>query len=403
MTNLYSRLVGGEDQRTEALADLLERVLAEDRERNTRRFGCFVSRVLLADVRDKQARADLLGRINDPAAVLSVVTQYRIGHGIPDMVIFDGSDPLCVVEVKIDAALGENQLEVYGRWLAETANDRYKPALVLLTHATSPLPAFSNRGIETFGVELRNVAFWNTAAEWFAELGVEEDDVDEPLKSLAAEFGEFLKEEAMPTLDDVAIARLYFVQSHHKLMQSVKNMQAGYEFPEPWRSGRGLELEQVGIWKNHYPIQDKVFPYVYCGLCFKPADENDDALHGYARYENGSIDDPERNVIEDGFYAFVCIWATVADCRCVPGFIKNRWYEHRNGGLVQAGDGTPVDSTGWWHYSHEDIDGAGYARISPLQNLLDDDGRLGSKLKDWTHDALEKTVSLWNALFEQDG
>ena len=177
MTNLYSRLVSGEDQRTEALADLLERILTEDRERGARRFGDFVSRVLLADVTDKQAKEDLLGRINDPVSVLSVVTQYRIGDGsIPDMVIFDGSDPICVVEVKIDAPLGEDQLEGYGRWLAETANNRYKPALVLLTHVTSAPPGFTDRGNENFGVELRSVAFWNTVAEWFAELGVEEDE-----------------------------------------------------------------------------------------------------------------------------------------------------------------------------------------------------------------------------------
>ncbi len=98
MTNLYSRLVSGEDQRTEALADLLERVLADDRERDTPRFGDFVSRVLLADATDKPAKAALLRRINDPAVVLSVATQHRIvGGSIPDMVIFDGSDPLCVV------------------------------------------------------------------------------------------------------------------------------------------------------------------------------------------------------------------------------------------------------------------------------------------------------------------
>ena len=152
MTKLYSRLVSGEDQRTEALADLLERVLADDRERGTPRFGDFVSRVLLADATDEPAKADLLGRINDPAVVLSVATQHRIVDGsIPYMVIFDGSDPLCVVEVKIGAPRGEDQLEGYGRWLAERANR--KPALVLLTHVTSAPPGFTDRGNGNFGVE----------------------------------------------------------------------------------------------------------------------------------------------------------------------------------------------------------------------------------------------------------
>ena len=404
MTNLYSRLVGGEDQRTEALADLLERVLAEDRERNARRFGCFVSRVLLADVTDEQARADLLGRIDGSAGALRVVTQHQIPNGtIPDMVIFDGSDPLCVVEVKIDAALGEKQLEGYGCWLAESANNRYEPALVLLTHVTSAPPGFTDRGIGSFAVELRGVAFWNTAAEWIAELGVEEDGVDEPLKSLAAEFGEFLKEYAMPTLDDVAIARNYLSKSERKLRQAVENMQASYEFPRHWRRGRGLGCGPVGIWRLHYPEEDQGTRYVSCGLSFKPADENDQALHGSARYENACSDDPRQIVIGDGFYAFVYVGATAEDCRRVPGFRKNRWYEREDGKLVKSEDGLPVDSTGWWHYYSDEDEVGGYARISPLQDLLDGDGRLGSKLKDWTHDALEKTVSLWNALFGQGG
>ena len=403
MTNLYSRLVSGEDQRTEALADLLERVLADDRERDTPRFGDFVSRVLLADATDEPAKADLLGRINDPAVVLSVATQHRIVDGsIPDMVIFDGSDPLCVVEVKIGAPRGEDQLEGYGRWLAERAN--HKPALVLLTHVTSAPPGFTDRGNGNFGVELRSVAFWNTVAEWFAELGVEEDGVDEPLKSLAAEFGEFLKEEAMPTLDDVAIARNYFSHSHQKLRQAVENMQAGYEFPGHWTPGRGIRTEPVGIWKLHYPIaDDKNRRYVYCGLCFKPTDENDDALHGFARYENGSINDPKRVVIGDGFYAFVCSYAPGEDCRHVPGFNQNHWYEREDDELVRSEDVPPLESTGWWHYSAEDNYWAGYARISPLQDLLDGDGRLGNELRKWTHDALDKTVSLLNAVFGQDG
>ena len=165
----------------------------------------------------------------------------------------------------------------------------------------------------------------------------------------------------------------------------------------------GLEEGQVGIWKYHYPIRDKRFPYVYCGFCFKPVDENDDALYGYIRYENGSIDGLKPVVIGDGFYAFVCIWATVADCRRVPGFSKNRWYERKDGDLVGSEDGPSVDSTGWWHFSDEDNDKAGYARISPLQNLLDGDGRLGNEVINWAHGALEETVSLWNALFGQDG
>ena len=127
-------------------------------------------------------------------------------------------------------------------------------------------------------------------------------------------------------------------------------MQAGYEFPEHWRTVDVSTGQPVGIWKFHYPIEGlKNSLMCICGLCFKPADENDDALHGYARYENGSST-IRSGAIEDGFYAFVCIWATAEDCRHVPGFNKNCWYEREDGKLVRSKDGPPLDSTGWWHY-----------------------------------------------------
>ena len=320
MSNLYARLVAGEDQRTEALADLLERVLRADRKENGRRFGDFVARVLLADAKDDQGKAAFLHSLEQSPDALSIATQYRIDDGtIPDMVIFNGSDPVCVVEVKIDAAIGEGQVAGYGRWLAEGARKRYTPALVLLTHVTPPPARFAQAELGSFGVKLRSVASWNAAADWFAVLGSEENAVDEPLKTLAQEFGEFLREEAMPTLDDAAIARHYLAHSHRKLTEAVVNMQAGYGFPHHWTVGRGVYEQEVGIWKYHYPEEDHNTRYVYCGLCFKPCDENDDALHGFARYENGSVDDPKPVVIGDGFYAFVCIDGTADDCRHIPG------------------------------------------------------------------------------------
>ena len=283
MNNVYARLVAGEDARTEALADLLERVLAEDRETNSRRFGDFVSRVLLADATGEQEKKGCMRWLDDPSAALSVVTQHRIDAGtLPDMVIFSGSDPICVVEVKIDAQIAENQLEGYGGWLAARAGGRYGPALVLLTAGTPAPPGFTDRGRRSFGVELRSVASWNTAAEWFAGLGLEEDGVNEPLKSLAKEFGEFLKEDTMPTLDDAATARQYLAESQRKLTQAVHDMQAGFGFPKHWQPGKGLAMEAVGIWKYQYPEEDHYANYVYCGLAFKPVDEKDGALRRFA-------------------------------------------------------------------------------------------------------------------------
>ena len=232
MSNLYARLVKGEDERTEALADLLERVLAGDRQERTARFANFVSRVLLARVTDEGGKTALVNSMRESAGVLSVVTQYRIDdRSIPDLAILSGDDAVCVVEVKIDAPIGEGQLEGYGKWLQERAGDGRQRALVLLTHATPVPEEFGRPGDARYGVKLRSAAYWNRVSEWFSELGRAEAGVDEPLKTLAGEFGEFLRGEAMPTLDDAAIARKYLAESRRKLTDAVTNMQAGFEYP----------------------------------------------------------------------------------------------------------------------------------------------------------------------------
>ena len=397
-TNLYARLVAGEDERTEALADLLERVLGSDCAKKTRRFEDFVARVLLANPTNEDWKTAFVRSANGSPAAFSVVTQYRVSDGtIPDMVIFKGSDPVCVVEVKIDAEIGEGQLERYGIWLDERASDGCEPALVLLTQSTNAPEGFTHPEIECYRVRLRSVALWHIVANWFGELCRSEDGVAEPLKSLARDFSEFLKEDAMPTLDDAAIARLYLAQSHRKLIDTVRNMPARFEFPHHWSAGRGVEVNPVGIWKYHYPEDDHNTRFVYYGLCFNPADENDNALHGFARYENGAVDDPKPVVIGDGFYAFVGICALAEDCRYIPGFANNRWYERPRGVLVESKDGPSVDSTGWWHYSTGDK--AGYARVRALQDVLEDDGRVGGRLERWTHNALSQAVDLWKDHF----
>ena len=401
MCNLYARLVTGENARTEALADLLERILAHDRETGSSRwFARFVDQVLLTHATGEQERDDFVQRLNEPSAALSVETQYRIDdRTVPDMVIFDGNDPICVVEVKIDAPIAEGQLERYGRWLAEKAaraDGRYRPALVLLTAGTPAPSGFIDHGWASFGVELlRGVASWNKAAEWFAELGRRGDGVNEPLKSLAKEFGEFLKEDAMmPTLDDVLIARQYLAGSEQRLKRAVENMQAGFPCPEGWSRGH-LLTKWFGFSIAFSPQMDEDRAITF-GLDFKSVDE-DAYLYRYTRY-NQSVGDPE--VIGDGFYAFVSISAPREKCRHVPGFTKNHWwYERRqDGNLVKADNRPAADSRGWWRWFDEEHDYAWYARISPLQDLLDDDGRLGRDLQDWTHKALEKTKELWNAL-----
>ena len=196
MTNLYTRLVKGEDDRTKALADLLERVFADDRQQATSRFADSVSRALLDGVSDLATKEAFLRLVNETPNSLSVVTQLQIADGtIPDLVILNGSDPLCVVEAKIDARIGERQLEGYGRWLKDKAGGRYEPALVLLTESTDAPDEFGKPGDRGYGVGLRSVAYWRVVADWFGKLGRGEDSVGEPLSALAYEFSEFLREQ----------------------------------------------------------------------------------------------------------------------------------------------------------------------------------------------------------------
>ncbi len=396
MTNLYARLVMGEDDRTEALADLLERLLADDRQQAARRFADFISAILLGGATDLSAKEAFLRLVNGTPNSISVTTQLQIADGtIPDLVILSGSDPICVVEVKIDASIGERQLEGYGTWLNDQAGDRYEPALVLLTESTDAPGEFRGPGERGYGVGLRSVAYWHDVADWFGILGRAEDSVGEPLSTLAHEFSEFLREGAMATLDDAAMARLYLAESKRKVTEAVGSMQVGYPFPDHWAAGRGVYEQAVGIWKYHYPEEDRNTRFLYCGLCFNPADKNDGALHGYTRYENDSADDPTPVVIGDGLYAFVCIDTPAEDCAYIPGFANSRWFERRGGVLVPSEAGPSLDTTGWWHYSSGAGGRSGYARIRALQDLLDDDGRMGARLKEWTHGALSYAVQFW--------
>lgn len=400
MTNLYVRLVKGEDGHTEALADILERLLADDGHQAARRFADFVYAVLLGETTDPTAKEAFFRIVNGPPSSLSVATQFQIADGtIPDLVILNGSDPLCVVEAKLDAPIGERQLEGYGRWLNEKAADRYEPALVLLTEGTDAPDEFGKPGDRGYGVGLRSVAYWRDVADWFGKLG-RADSVGEPLRTLANEFSEFLREGAMATLDDTTIARLYLAESKRKVTAAVGSMQAGYPFPGHWAAGRGVYEQAVGIWKYYYPEEDRNTRFLYCGLCFNPADKNDGALHGYTRYENDSGDDPTPVVIGDGLYAFVCIDTPAEDCAYIPGFANSRWFERRGGVLVPSEAGPGLDSTGWWHYSSGEGGRSGYARIRALQDLLDDDGRMGARLKEWTHGALSYAVQFWETCLE---
>ena len=398
MINLYVRLIKNENDRTEALVNLLERILEKDQEAETTRFRHFISEVLLNKSTNEEEKISFLETLeNMPLNALSIKTQYRTPTGvIPDIVIFSGNHPICAIEVKVDAPIGEEQLESYDTFLQQTA-DGNPTALVLLTHITQPPEGFTNPAYEAYRTSLRSLASWDKAAKWFKELS-QESDIDEPLKTLAREFGEFLKEDTMPTLDDVARARLYLTHSHNALVGAVQNMAAGYQLPNGWSAGNNNRIRQgrIGISGWLAPIDnDSSIRWVQYGLCFNPVDKNDEYLCGYQRYENeNGIAPPEPVKIEDGFYAFVCVSGRSDECQKIPGYSNNQWYEHD---LVSAQNGPDADSTEWYYYC-SNLRG-GYAKICPIQELLDDDSRLCDRLQEWTHQRLAEAIQLWNVLF----
>ena len=395
MVNLYARLVKDENSRTEALVDLLERILEKDQEADAARFGHFISEILLNQPTNGEEKISFLGILgNMPLSALSIKTQYRTPTGvIPDIVVFNGDRPICAIEVKIDAPLGEEQLESYDTFLQQTANGN-PTALVLLTQSTQPPEGFTNPDSRAYRTSLRSHASWGKVAKWFEELS-QESAIDEPLKTLAREFGEFLKEDTMPTLDDVARARLYLTHSHWALIEAVKAMTDGCQLPAAWsaRKKGNTRIGRVGISTRISPRDNDPHSVTY-GLCFNPVDENDDYLHGCQRYENDAVN---GHTIEDGFYAFVYVAGPSNECQHIPGYSHNQWYERAGQNLVQVENGPNIDSTGWYYYC--DANNGGYAKICPIQNLLDDEGRLGDELQTWTCERLNEAVQLWNEFF----
>lgn len=109
MINLYARLIKNENDRTEALVDLLERIFEKDQEAEAARFRHFISAILLNQPTNEEEKISFLETLgNMPLSALSIKTQYRTPTGvIPDIVVFNGARPICAVEVKIDASLGE--------------------------------------------------------------------------------------------------------------------------------------------------------------------------------------------------------------------------------------------------------------------------------------------------------
>ena len=287
MSNIYRRLISKEDHWTDAFVDLLERVRDADvcasRIGEASKFGDLLHKVLLNYATCNKLRDSFNSELQKyHLNQLSVKTRHNTGNGEPDIVIFAEDHPVCVIEVKINAPHQHQQLQRYGRWLDENADDCCTPALVLLTQYTDPPEGFADPRSDDFGVLLRSVARWKDIADWLGELSRGGDR--EPLKSLAGELAVFLQEQEveMATLDDVVAARLYLAGPRGRLKSTVSQMLDGFEFPNGWQVVRSVKSEPVGLWKE---IKNNADPnvWLYVGLGLKPSQEDDQAIGGFIR------------------------------------------------------------------------------------------------------------------------
>ena len=399
MTNLYSRLAAytthRENYRTEALVDILERLLGKECEESTNRFLNFFSQVLLANSTN-QRKKDFLDGLENSLNRLSIKTQHSIPEAIPDIVVLNGQQPVCVVEVKIGAGIGDNQLEKYGEYLkqAEDTNGNLT-ALVFLTHATSPPEGFTDPACCTYGVDLRSVAYWSTVANWFKKLANEECGIDDSLKTLIYEFSEYLfKEDSMFTLDDIAITRTYYSQSHSSITRAIETIASQFQFGNNWRNlTHSHKPMAISSTRNAQNGQG----WINFGLSFKPVDESDDSLFGFRRYDNSGADGaPNFCRVKDGVYAFVRIFGryeTYAEIQKIPGYTNNQWYDLESNEI----NNLPVNSNGWYYNdSSRNHQYPGYAKIEPIYNLCDIDGNCYNELREWIHRELEIAVSLFS-------
>jgi hypothetical protein len=208
---------------TEALADLINRLPKDE-------LDDFVASLLL-DADAAKAWRDLTAR---GQVKISCKTQFPITSGsiLDILFVADDATPLLVIENKIAAAVRTDlpsehdegdrpsgraeetvdQLQEYGRWLAEQCSSErssWKGALTLLTH-WSPAPESFCAGGD-YGVPWQKTCRWYQVWRWLKEKSGA--DQSETWSVLAGEIASFLEENDMTTENmthyDLALAEVY--------------------------------------------------------------------------------------------------------------------------------------------------------------------------------------------------
>lgn len=181
---------------TEILTEFLN-VLAKQEHDLHRKF---IENVLLADCNCKDPK--VLRQI-EAAPTLGWKSQWGIDRRkskhppTPDLILFEKPDavrklkPLIVIENKLGAPLGKNQLPTYGKWL-NSKGQNPDGALVFLTYATPPPDDFYEG--KQYGVKTRATSLWVRVAEWLADKRIRSGPIGEYLRNV---FLELLRSEGI--------------------------------------------------------------------------------------------------------------------------------------------------------------------------------------------------------------
>jgi hypothetical protein len=335
--SLYSRLFAYRQRKdrsplenflTEALCDLLNRLPATEGPE-------FVADLLLPsdDARERWNR-----RFRDTAHHYFWETQKWITANDQtlclDLVLFCDRRPLLVVENKVGAAVGqhhassdddtgdnrgglphravENQLQLYGRWLAGQCESLSWPgAIILLTHSTAPPDDFGS-GASQYGVRWQRVCRWPSIWNWATSRASREagDGPKPAWQVLAGDLAEFLRERGMtletPTDRDLAAAEVYIgsADRYKRLfdrmwLEAVRPVWPDY-YGHPANEGRVDYSSDLGVLQDWIYVQRPYSPYnwnvwyVGWGIAF-PGTSN--------WWTDAEPPLPARN------YAFVCLWS----------------------------------------------------------------------------------------------
>ncbi|WP_334384921.1 hypothetical protein [Bradyrhizobium sp. AZCC 2262] len=195
MTSLYGKLFKYrsraarsplEDYLTECLTDLFNRLDGETQKH-------FVRRVFMPTGVQQQ-----WDEFSSAIDVIRMETQHVILKGRIDLVVFAGSDPIVAVEHKIGAPIsedsdGNDQLEIYGRWITASKPDAFPGVICLLTHLTQPNEGFLDEARRSCGAK-PHVVTWGSLAAALININENIGTLQADVATLICELVLFLEE-----------------------------------------------------------------------------------------------------------------------------------------------------------------------------------------------------------------